>query len=392
MGIRRKSILCLLFMSWVLPGSVLAQMSQSELRLTALEEKLEAREKKFKWLENFKPKADLRLRHESLFREGDNTASASRKFDRHRERIRFRIGGKYHFTKNIHVGFRLVTGGTDPVSTNQTLDNSFSTKGFQFDRGYAAGKFGFGAIDLKLTGGKFANPFLWSEMLWDSDLSFEGASEQVSTQFGDTKLSLILGQFVIEENGGTNDDPNLMAYQGVIEQKFGMGKAKIGIGYFDYNALAGNVSTQVTKGNTLDAAGNFVTNYDIFNIIGEVGLKTAIPVKIFAEYATNTAGRADDLENDAWQIGAKVGHKIKKFGDWQFKYLYRETERDAVLDAFNDSDFHEGGTNSKGSELGLKVGLYKGILANVSYFITEEITGGKDDLDRLQVDLVFKLF
>ncbi len=392
MGMRGKTILLLAFVSWVVPGTVAAQMSQSELRLTALEERFEAQQKKFKWLENFTPKADLRLRHESLFREGDNTASASRKFDRHRQRIRFRIGGKYHFTKNIHVGFRLVTGGDDPVSTNQTLDNTFSTKGFNFDRGYATGKFGFGAVDLKLTGGKFANPFVWSELLWDGDLSFEGAAEELSTKFGNTKLSLILGQFVVEENSGGNDDPNLMAYQGVIEQKFGMGKAKIGIGYFDYNALAGNAVTNPQKGNTLDAAGNFVTNYDIFNVIGEVGLKTAIPVKLFAEYATNTAGRADNLENDAWQIGAKVGHKIKDFGDWQVKYLYRETERDAVLDAFNDSDFHEGGTNSKGSEFGLKVGLHKGILASVSYFITEEITGGKDDLDRLQVDLVFKLF
>jgi hypothetical protein len=393
------SVKCIVLFAWVFaminaPIQATAAMSSNELRLQALEEKLAEQQKTFSWLKKFKPKADLRLRHEGLFRDSAN--GTSRKFDRTRERIRFRIGGEYFFTKNLKAGFRLVTGNDDPVSTNQTLDNTFSTKDFRFDRGYADWKYKM----LQLRGGKLGVPFMKSELVWDSDLSLEGAAEKISHKFGGTKLELIFGQFVVEEFGPSatsenDDDPYLVAYQGVISQKLGgFGKAKVSVGYFDYQGLAGNVSTQATKGNTVDGAGNLVTNYDILDIMGEfkTDMILGIPIKVFAEYAENVNGRADNLENKAWQVGAKVGKSVKKFGDWQAKYIYRKVERDAVFDAVSDSDFHEGGTNAKGSELGLKIGLYDGILFNASYFITEEITGPKDDLDRLQLDLVFNIF
>lgn len=391
-----KNILAvaLAFLMVNMPLQALAAMSALEQRLLLLEEKMETQEKSFSWLKKFKPKADLRLRHEQLFRGSGN--GTSRKFDQTRERIRFRLGGEYFFTKNLKAGFRLVTGSGDPVSTNQTLDNTFSTKNFLFDRGYADFKHKM----LQVRGGKFGVPFMKSELLWDGDLSLEGAAEKISYAFGGTKLELILGQFVVEEFGpsATNsnkDDPYLMAYQGVVSQKIsGLGNAKIGVGFFDYQGLAGNVSTQATKGNTVDAAGNLVTHYDIFDILGEFKTEMimGVPIKVFAEYVQNVSGRADNLENKAWQVGAKVGKSVKKFGDWQAKYIYREVERDAVFDAVSDSDFHEGGTNAKGSELGLKFGLYDGILFNASYFITEAITGPKDGLNRLQLDLVFNLF
>ena len=40
--------------------------------------------------------------------------------------------------------------------------------------------------------------------------------------------------------------------------------------------------------------------------------------------------------------------------------LYRYLERDAVLDAFTDSDFHLGGTDAKGYQLGFDLGLSRG--------------------------------
>jgi hypothetical protein len=384
----------LIFAGMSVPVRAITAMPPLEQRLLSLEEKMEAQGKEFSWLKKFKPMADLRLRHEVLFRGDKNTTS--RVFDRTRERIRFRIGGEYFFTKNLKAGFRLATGGDDPVSTNQTLDNTFSTKDIRFDRGYVDFKYNI----LQLKGGKFGVPFMKSELLWDGDLSLEGAAEKISFKTGGTKLELIFGQFVVEEFGpsatkSNKDDPYLVAYQGVVSQNLsGFGKAKVGIGFFDYQGLAGNVSTQATKGNTVDGAGNLVTHYDIFDVLGEFKTEMimGIPIKVFAEYARNVSGRADNLENKAWQIGTKVGKSVKRFGDWQAKYIYREVERDAVFDAVSDSDFHEGGTNAKGSELGLKVGLYDGILFNASYFITEAITGPKDDLNRLQLDLVFNFF
>ncbi len=400
-GLNRKWLtqgtLALAGLMLMLIAPVQALALTQEERLALLEERYKTQEDAFAWMKNFKPLGDLRLRHEQLIRDGDN--GTARVFSRTRHRIRFRLGGEYFFDPNLKVGFRLVTGGDDPISTNQTLDDGFDTKGFNFDRGYADWKY----RQMQLRGGKFGVPFMKSEMLWDGDLSVEGATEKFWHKLGNGKIELILGQFAVEElsdtatsaSGGREDDPNLMAYQAIVSQKLGeIGEAKVAVGYFDYNALAGNILPFATKGNTLDAAGNYITNYDLFNVMAafKTDMIFGIPVTLYGEYVKNVADRADKLENMGWHLGTKIGKKVKKFGDWQLKYLYREVERDAVLDAVSDSDFHEAGTNAKGSEMAAEFGIYDGVLASVTYWVTNEITGPKDHLERLQLDLIFTLF
>ncbi|MEO6739414.1 MAG: putative porin [Chthoniobacteraceae bacterium] len=51
----------------------------------------------------------------------------------------------------------------------------------------------------------------------------------------------------------------------------------------------------------------------------------------------------------AWYLGIRAGHPVlQKRGNWQAGINYRHIESDAVIDAFNDSDFAQGGTNQKG--------------------------------------------
>ncbi|GJL79665.1 MAG: hypothetical protein NPINA01_26540 [Nitrospinaceae bacterium] len=381
-------------------------MSQDALRLLALEEKMDAQAKMFDWLKKFKPSGDVRLRHESLFRQGSN-ASSSKRFDRSRQRIRFRIGGEYFFTKNIKAGFRLATGPEDsasgdssPTSTNQTLDNTFSTKNINLDRVYANWKIPHGNSSLQLRGGKFGVPFMKSEQLWDSDLSLEGATEKLSHKMRDTKLELILGQFVVEEFGnsatdGGSDDVHLFAYQGVVSQKLGsIAKAKMGVALYDYQNILGNNLTFGAGANTVDADGDFAANYDLLNILAEFStdLIMGVPVKVFGGYVKNVSDDAKDLENEGYEAGVKVGKSVKKPGDWQAKYIFRNTGADAALDAINDSDFFEGGTNSEGSEIGLKLGLFDGILLGLTYMDTKSIIGPETHLQLLHADLVLTLF
>ncbi len=390
-----------------IPLQASAVMSTSELRLQALEEKWETQAKAFSWLKKFKPKGDVRLRHESLFRQGEN-ASSSKRFDRSRQRIRFRIGGEYFFTKNIKAGFRLATGPEDsgtgdssPTSANQTLDNTFSTKNINLDKVYADWKIPLGGkSSAQLRGGKFGVPFMKSEQIWDSDVTVEGAAEKLTHKFGDTRLELILGQFVVEEFGnsatdGGSDDVHLFSYQGVVSQKLGsIGKAKVGVAMYDFQNVQGNNLTFGPGANSVDADGDIASNFDIFNVLAEFGtdLVMGVPVKVFGGYVKNVANDADDLENEGWEAGVKVGKKVKKFGDWQAKYIFRSTGKDAVVDAINDSDFFEGGTNSEGSEVGLKVGLFDGIHLGLTYMDTESIIGPSTKLQLLHADLVLTLF
>ena len=53
----------------------------------------------------------------------------------HRNRFRFRLraGATAEITDDWKATFQLASGGDDPVSTNQTMDGAFSTKGIQLD-------------------------------------------------------------------------------------------------------------------------------------------------------------------------------------------------------------------------------------------------------------------
>ena len=117
-----------------------------------------------------------------------------------------------------------------------------------------------------------------------------------------------------------------------------------------------------------------------------------VPIKLGGGYVQNISKDADNLENKGWEAGVRIGNKVKKFGDWQAQYFYRNTEGDAVLSTFYHSDFHEGSTNSRGSELALHVGLYKGIKLALNYINSESITEPKTDLELFQADLILTLF
>jgi Putative porin len=67
--------------------------------------------------------------------------------------------------------------------------------------------------------------------------------------------------------------------------------------------------------------------------------------------------------------------------------MYKYIERDAVLDAYNDSDFHLGGTNAKGWVIGGNYGLMKNLWFTGRWLSTDVITGPKYGIDTLQLDL-----
>jgi hypothetical protein len=67
--------------------------------------------------------------------------------------------------------------------------------------------------------------------------------------------------------------------------------------------------------------------------------------------------------------------------------MYRSLEGDAVMDAFNDPDFHVGGTNAKGYTIGAKYGLGPGVWVRLRWMSADEIDGPPLSIDVLQLDL-----
>jgi len=138
-----------------------------------------------KWAEKVKISGDLRFRHEHI--DSETSGSVRWKKGRDRQRIRARLMLEAIINDEWDVAFRLASGErsiladeddmfADPVSSNQTLKQNFSSKDIWLDLAYfnwhPAAREG-----LNVYGGKIKNPFYTvgkNQLVWDSDLNPEG--------------------------------------------------------------------------------------------------------------------------------------------------------------------------------------------------------------------------
>lgn len=89
-------------------------------------------------------------------------------------RIRARLGMKALISPEWTAGIRIGTGSdNNPVSTTQSLGGGFAKKDIWLDQGYLNWK---PTDELTLTGGRFANPFMSTDMLYSNDLNFDGVA------------------------------------------------------------------------------------------------------------------------------------------------------------------------------------------------------------------------
>lgn len=365
--------------------------------LAAVKEGVEAQEEERStladlpaWMKKVKISGDFRYRHEQIDDEG---ATA----DRDRHRVRARVGLQAEVNDEWDLGFRIASGSGDPVSTNQTLEDSFSSKALWLDLAY----FQWGPVPLpglKVVGGKIKNPFYKvgkNQLIWDGDLNPEGIAAQYVTSLGEhTQWHLNGGGFWVDESSG-GVDTSLWGAQTYMKHKLGGSDSLIlGASYFDYGNIEGRGDLKSTwhatknsfYGNTTSASA-FASDFDILELFAEYGTKLgSLPVMAYGNWVKNLS--AADGEDTGWLIGCKV-NKAKAPGSWEFGYNYRDLEADAVLGAFTDSDFIGGGTDGKGHKFGLKYQLNKGIQAGLTYFLNEA-GADEEEYKRLQLDLIAK--
>ncbi|NMZ26700.1 hypothetical protein HBO40_03630 [Pseudomonas protegens] len=117
-------------------------------------------------------------------------------------RLRARLGMKAVISPEWIAGIRIGTGSdNNPVSTTQTLGGGFGKKDIWLDQGYLTWK---ATQDLTLTGGRIANPFYATDMLYSNDLNFDGVAaifnHKLSSNWG---LFGTLGAFPVEYTNDT---------------------------------------------------------------------------------------------------------------------------------------------------------------------------------------------
>jgi hypothetical protein len=358
----------------------------------------ESKEAKPVWTDHVKLKGDLRYRYEWI--DDDNSDD-----ERHRNRIRARLGvdAKANDTTDLH--FELSTseaGGDadlgDPVSGNQTLDNAWSLKEFWISQAYF--DWHPATVEgLSVLGGKIKRPFITpldSELVWDSDVNPEGGVLAYKKSLDSTDLMGNLYGFWIEENSASSDSL-LFGGQAAVKHKFAVADndahLMAGVSYYDYGAIEAEdtfFDDTDSFGNTVLADGTYAEDFNEFEVFGEFGMKIRdIPVAVFADYVQNLEANDEDT---GWSAGFKVG-KAKEPKSWEFRYLYKEVEQDAVVGLFTDSDFGGGGTNVDGHEVNLAYQLAKNWQLAASYFNNQTGIANDDeeeDYQRLQLDVIFK--
>ncbi|MFB4253121.1 MULTISPECIES: putative porin [Pseudomonas] len=117
-------------------------------------------------------------------------------------RLRARLGMKAVISPEWTAGIRIGTGSdNNPVSTTQTLGGGFGKKDIWLDQGYLTWK---ASQDLTLTGGRIANPFYATDMLYSNDLNFDGVAAIFNHKLdSDWGLFGTLGAFPVEYTNDT---------------------------------------------------------------------------------------------------------------------------------------------------------------------------------------------
>lgn len=372
--------------------------------------------------------------------------------NRNRARIRVRLGMDARITDRITAQVRLATGADNsPISTNQTLGagtGDFAKYGIWLDR--ASLRFDV-VKGIDITAGRSANPFWTSELLFDEDLNFDGASVGGSAPFGDdlTLFSRVGGFPVFNTalNFGSNRvaafksrDRWLLAGQvGAEWRAADTLTVKGAAGIFVFTRARGRLSspcfetqdvcdTDNTRplflqfGNSVTPIRNNVpdplsdpsqrSDPQYFGLASDFRVANAhvlatfnpdakLPVSLEADYIRNLAfnrRRVARLQSNVigpydpggtgWWADVRVGRANPgKWGEWTAFGGYRRIETDAMIDAFTDSDFHLGGTDAKGYIIGGAFGIGGKTAIGARFLSADEVTGAPYGVDVLQIDL-----
>jgi hypothetical protein len=321
---------------------------------------------------------DLRYRHETI----NDDASTER--NRHRIRARFNIAAD--LGEDLSVGITLATGGSNPVSANQSLDGGFTRKDIGFDRAYFAWDIN---DELRMTGGKMPNPMFrpgGHYLIFDGDLNPEG----LALKFDSGNIFANIGGLWVDERSG-GDDAILYALQGGYRTMINDGaELTIGASYYNYQDTQGFEPFYLgeAQGNSVDLAGNMLYDYDLTELFAQVEFEVGgHPLEVFFDYVENSAA-------DNFETGSAIGLKWRSAsnpGDWELGWAYQDLEADAVIATFTDSDFGGGGTDAKGHVFEAAYRLRSNVRLNGTYFLNERgvAAGNERDYNRLQLDVSF---
>ncbi len=367
--------------------------------------------------------------------------------DRKRLRLRLRLGLDARISDGLTGRVRLSSGNTQvPVSTNQTLGNTANRYSIVIDQSFLRYDWqsrsqSWLRPQVALWGGRMPNPWVATDLVWDGDVNFEGLAGRVRLgRWGAAAnahrdgIFMTLGAFPLQEFERYADKWIYAGQLGTSWRTPSSNGIDFAVAYYDFRNIRGEVNPLggggindytapdfIQKGNTLaDLSGpdetsgriyGLASNFKVVDAVIKVDLSGFAPVELTADYAVNRGLSTDDAlaifgaarlqnfedanatntyrkRNKAYSFDVKIGSKrIRRRGEWQADINWRHVERDAVLDAFTDSDFHLGGTDAEGWWLAGSYGIADDTWLTARWVSADEIDGPPLGIDILFFDL-----
>jgi hypothetical protein len=299
---------------------------------------------------------------------GESTFDQPNGEDRHRGRMRFRIGGRYELTEEVTAGARLSTASDPRDANNPHWD--FGDGGDAFEGGDVVLDRFFlewqARAGLELSAGKFAHaysaPPIVGEFLWDDDVQPAGLAAvwAPAREPGSAGYDLRAVEYVAVENGG-DDDSTVYGLQGNLYLAPGTDSAlQLAASYSNWSSLDANAGSFGNQGNT-DVTGDFA-------IIDAFALYTLERgpldrVQAFAELMHNAED--DDGEDTGYALGARLGQWGAE-DDLNFFASWYDLEANAVFSPVSQDDTPIPGT-------GVGSGMH-GVIAGGQYFVADNLS------------------
>lgn len=357
--------------------------------------------------------------------------------DQDRLRVRARVGLDADLGSGWSTGVFLATGSTGEIiaTTNQTLGTYGTGYTVTIDQGYLRWTGDWSDGDQVFTGyaGRFSNPWLSTDLVWYNDLTFEGVVTNYRLNFSDdddyrkelfiTLAGVPLTSFSPFDSDQTDKQKWMLGGQLGADLHFEDGsRLRLGGAYYDYLDTLGRLNPQnttlynwsaptfVQKGNTLwdisnstDGTTNLfalASQYKIVDLIGMGDLHVAsrYSVGLTVEGVRNIGYKTADVSEryGSYRAPRNRGYRADvgfgtdtppAFGSWRASIGYRYLQRDAVLDAFNDEDFHLGGTDAKGYTAMFDFSFNPRVFLRMKYMSANEIDGPRLGIDVWQLDI-----
>ncbi|RJR22823.1 MAG: hypothetical protein C4581_00510 [Nitrospiraceae bacterium] len=404
------------------------------------------------WTKRVRFSGDVRLRYENdrydennfdeftrISQGADTQELINTRSNQYRFKYRVRFGTELDIsedplgTQKLQAALRLATGNSsNPVSTNTLLGDYMNKDGIVLEQAYL--KFnqkspGYLPTLFTAYGGRMPNPWFSSDLVWDSDLNFEGLALNLRKPITDSwTFYLTEGAFPLQYDDFSTKAKWLTGGQIGMEKKHKKGiSAKVGAAYYLFSNITGvrnnnsldksgptdwSAPQYQQKGNTLfyiDPNNSFkvglASKFKEMNLTGtlDIGFWDPVHVVFLGDFVKNygfdksevsdLTGLADpEKDITGYQFGMSVDSPAIETPDdwvpsWKAYLYYKYLGGDAVVDAFTDSDFHLGGTNARGWILGAEYGLMKNAWLTLRWLTADEISGPKQAIDVLQVDL-----